>query len=152
MILPICPFQAQFMHHIDLVAKYGEYSHHVLKWTISRLQSGSVHWRRVHCQVHHRHVDVLQIGRAELVRQASRYLSTEDLEIFRVQLYLQRQYKHGRRWPDSFKPCGRIRQCWQIGVPGMCSSMEFGARPPVMKDAISGPISCRLSLWEPSHN
>lgn len=45
-----------------------------------------------------------QLSRAELVRNASKYLQKEALEIFRVQLYLQPLSKFGRRWPDSFKP------------------------------------------------
>lgn len=39
----------------------------------------------------------------QLVRHASRFLSKQALEIFRVQVYLQPLNKYGRRWPDEYK-------------------------------------------------
>lgn len=45
-----------------------------------------------------------QLSRTKLVRNASKYLRKEDLEIFWVQLYLQPLSKFRRRRPDSFKP------------------------------------------------
>ncbi|KAM7283386.1 hypothetical protein ISCGN_000495 [Ixodes scapularis] len=71
---------------------------------ITRLRLSNSLFRQMLYRANERQDRLKQLSRAELVRNASKYLRKEALEIFRVQLYLQLLSKFGRRWPDSFKP------------------------------------------------